>query len=150
MSIAVGTALADFRRRAFVRVIAASPYDGGDPLQPWSEDPALWEVFEDETDLVVDLQAHWVELLSRAVYGAPQYPLGEEPVIDLYTTLTMEYPTLRAILASHQDDHHLFDSVQEEQILLARAAGHLHRASPTTLSLRGRDLLETIPAQRGG
>lgn len=149
MSIAIGTALVEYRRRAFVRMIAAAPHTSDDPRVPWAQYVGLWEVFEDEADLLRDLQRYWVELLTHAVYGAPQYPLGEEPVREIYAELAQEHPALRAVLAEHQDDHNLFDGVQEEEILLARAAGHLHRASQATLSLRGRDLLETIPAQRG-
>jgi hypothetical protein len=130
-------------------MIAESPYDGEDPLKAWADHPGLWEVFEDESDLLLELQTHWLNLLTREVYGAPQYPLGEEPVLELYTRMTSRFPALRAILAEHQDDYHIFEAVQEEQILLARAAGNLHHVSPLALSLRGRDLLDTIPAQRG-
>ena len=150
MSVVLGSAVTDFRRRAFIRMVAASPYASGDPLADWADHESLWEVFDDLADLLDALQRHWIDLLGHVVYAEPHYPLGEERVREIYAQLTEEHPVLREILSAHQDDREIFDSVEEERILLARAAGHLHRASATTLSWRGRDLLETVPAQRGG
>jgi hypothetical protein len=150
MSVVLGSAVTDFRRRSFIRMVAASPSASQDPLADWADHASLWEVFEDKADLLEALQRHWVDLLGHVVYAEPRYPLGEERVRQVYADLSEEHPVLRALLNEHQDDREIFDSIEEERILMARAAGHLHRASAATLSWRGRDLLETVPAQRGG
>ncbi len=148
MSVALGSAVTEYRRRAFVRTVADSTEVSQDTLADWRARQALWEIFQDQTDLLAALQRYWVDLLRHAVYAQPRFPLGEDRVRELYVELAAEHPALRSILSGHQDDHAIFDSLEEERVLLARAAGNLHRVSTATLSSRGRELLETVPAQR--
>ncbi len=149
MPVALSSALTDFRRRAFVRGLAASISTADDPMQEWSGHHAVWELFKDESDLLTALHSHWVDLLSRRIYGEPHYPLGEERTREVYTALVEEFPTLRAVLERYQEFPAVAHLVNEERVLLARAAGHLGHASIATLAWRGRDLLDTIPLQRG-
>lgn len=149
MTVSAARSVADYRRRAFVRLIAESPYTGGDPLAQWSSEHPLWEVFDDHEDLLRALQAHWIDLLSHSVYGAAEYPLGNDAMRDMYASLADAHPTLRAILAAHEADTAIAGQVIEEHVLLARAAGNLDtRASASTLVWRARDLLATVPEQR--
>ncbi|HSV38629.1 MAG TPA: hypothetical protein VLI04_07695 [Nocardioidaceae bacterium] len=149
MTVATARSITDYRRRAFVRLIAESAIAGEDPLDSWSSEHPLWEVFEDRADLLRALQEHWVDLLSHRVYGAPEYPLGNDTMRDVYTALAEAHPTLRAILAKFEDDVAIADQLMEEHVLLARAAGNLDtRASASTLVWRARDLLATVPEQR--
>jgi hypothetical protein len=147
MSLALASAVTDFRRRALLRTLIASP--SADPLAEAAGHEALWEVFEDETDLLRSLQQLWFDALSRRVYAEPRYPLGTERVREVYTELAAEHPVLRSVLDSHQDHSGIADDLQDERVLLARAAGHLRLASPATLSWRARDLIDQlVPAQR--
>jgi hypothetical protein len=150
MSVALGSAVNEFRRRAFIRMVATSSYTSDDPLDELAGREAMWEVFDDRADLLDALQRYWFDLLRHVVHAEPTYPLGEDRVREVYADLADEHPVLRAVLSEHEDDAAIIDAVEEERILLARAAGHLHRASAATLSGRARDLLETVPAQRRG
>jgi hypothetical protein len=132
-------------------LIATSPYAGTDPLAAWMAHGPLWEVFADRADLLAALEEHWVELLSREIYGAPRYPLGGESTREIYARTAAAYPALRAILGLHEDGPALSPLVLQEHVLLARAAGNLDsRASASTLAFRARDLLGQVPAQREG
>ena len=95
------------------------------------------ELFKDESDLLTVLHSHWVDLLSRRIYGEPHYPLGEERTREVYTALVEEFPTLRAVLERYQEFPAVAHLVNEERVLLARAAGHLGHASIATLAWRG-------------
>lgn len=149
MSVALSSAFTDFRRRAFVHGLAASAVAADDPLSAWSRHHAVWELFEDEGDLLAALHEYWVDLLSRRIYGEPHYPLGEERTREVYAALAQELPALREVLERYQEFPALARLVNEERVLLARSAGHLGHASTATLAWRGRDLLDTIPLQRG-
>ena len=46
----------DFRRRAFVRLIATTPLGAADPVAAWADREPLWEVFADRADLLETLQ----------------------------------------------------------------------------------------------
>lgn len=149
MSVLLRNAVTDFRRRALLLTLVAGQSD--DVLADAAGDFAVWEVFEDESDLLVELQGHWLDLLTKAVYAAPAYPLGDELVKKVYAALAAEHQALRATLDARQDEFAIRGLVQEERILLARAAGHLDQVSTATLSWRGRDLVEgLIPSQREG
>jgi hypothetical protein len=143
--------VADFRRRAFIRLIATTPLGVADPIAEWADREPLWEVFADRTELLDALQQHWVDQLSRRIHGEATYPLGPAPLMQLYADLSIELAPLRAILFTHQDDAAIAATLLEEHLLLARAAGYLDgRASTATLSWRARDLIATVPAQREG
>ncbi|QLQ10596.1 MAG: hypothetical protein HZY75_09645 [Nocardioidaceae bacterium] len=141
-------AVTDFRRRALIRVVAAVPVTSADALAPWVSDPALSDVFADDADIVSALQDLWLVELSRRIHSAPRYPLGPEQVLETYAGLASAYPTMRAVLDQHQDDPVIATEVEEERILLARAAGNLGPSAMATLARRGHDLLSEIPEQR--
>lgn len=145
----VGTrGVTEYRRRAFVGLIAQSP-SGGDPLERWSGHAPLWEVFTDRLDLLRALQEHWTDLLTRRVYGAARYPLGPEGLRATYAELAGDNPGLRALLDRYADDPDLADLRLAEEVLVARAAGNLDwRASASTLAWRARDLIASVPLQR--
>lgn len=149
MSNVVTRGVTEYRRRAFVGLIAQTPATGGDPLEQWSGHAPLWEVFSDRTDLLRALQEHWSDLLSHRVYGAARYPLGAELLRTTYADLAAANPALRTVLDLHADDPELADLRLAEEVLVARAAGNLDsRASTSTLAWRARDLLASVPAQR--
>ena len=151
MSNVVTRGVTEYRRRAFVGLIAQAPASGGDPLEHWSGHGPLWEVFSDRNDLLRALQEHWTDLLSHRVYGAARYPLGAEGLRTTYAELAGANPALRAVLDRHADDPALADLRLAEEVLVARAAGNLDtRASASTLAWRARDLIASIPAQREG
>jgi len=143
--------VADFRRRAFVGLIAQSPSTGGDPLERWAGHAPLWEVFTDRADLLCALQEQWTDLLSHRVYGAPRYPLGPDALRAVYAALASDNPALRTVLDLHAEDPVIASLRLAEDVLLARAAGNLDsRASASTLAWRARDLIASVPAQREG
>lgn len=149
MSNAVTRGVTEYRRRAFVGLIAQDPVTSTDPLEQWAAHAPLWEVFSDRTDLLRALQEHWSDLLSHRVYGAPRYPLGPEELRATYAELAAANPALRAVLDRHADDAELADLRLAEEVLVARAAGNLDaRASASTLAWRARDLIASVPAQR--
>ena len=149
MSAVSARAVVEFRRRAFVRLFASATYDGTDPLKGWHDHESLWEVFADQDDLLASLQEHWVALLSHRIFAESTYPLGNDSLRDAYAEVAREHSALHAVLDAHADDPAIADSVLEEHVFLARAAGHLdRRASASTLAWRTRDLLATIPSQR--
>jgi hypothetical protein len=150
MSVALGSPVIDYRRRALVRGIATASVHDAAALADLEGRDALGAVFADQGDVLVALQEHWADLLSRRIYAEPRYPLGAEGCREVYAALIEEYPALRALLDQYVDDPAIAHLVNEERILLARAAGHLEHSSPATLAWRGRDLLEKIPAQRAG
>ncbi|HET7689575.1 MAG TPA: hypothetical protein VFK41_04290 [Nocardioidaceae bacterium] len=149
MSNVVTRGVTEYRRRAFIGLIAQAPATGGDPLEQWASHAPLWEVFSGRTDLLRALQEHWTDLLSHRVYGAPRYPLGPEGLRATYAELAATHPALRAVLDRHADDAELADLRLAEEVLVARAAGNLDtRASISTLAWRARDLIASVPAQR--
>jgi len=150
MSVAISSPVADYRRRALVRGIAIARVQDVSSLADWAGRDAVRAVFVDPDDVLVALHEHWVGLLSRRIYGDPQYPLGAERSRELYAGLVADHPGLRELLDKHSDNPAIAHLVNDERILLARAAGFLEHSSPATLAWRGRDLLETIPAQRAG
>jgi len=143
--------VADFRRRAFIRLIATTPQGVADPIASWADREPLWEVFADRDDLLDALQRYWVDRLSRRIHGEPTYPPGSARLQQLYAELTVELAPLRAILFRCQDDAAVAAALLEEHLLLARAAGYLDgRASTATLTWRAKDLIALVPAQREG
>ena len=143
--------VADFRRRAFIRLIATTPVGADDPLAAWADREPMWEVFSDRADLLDALQHYWVDRLSRQIHQEPSYPLGSARLQELYGDLAIELAPLRAILFRHQDDAAIAATLLEEHLLLARAAGYTDgRASTATLTWRAKDFIATVPTQRAG
>ena len=97
----------------------------GDCTTPWRASPRIWEWFQDEGDILRQLQHDWRLALAGAVYVAIDTGHGDLPgdVAKALRLTTSRYAGTRAILEANADHPSIARAMRKERALLSGFAG---------------------------
>lgn len=97
----------------------------GDVTTPWRGFPRIWEWFQDEDDILRQLQQDWRLGLVGAIYVAINTGHGDLPadVAKALRLTTSRYAGTRAILEANADHPAIAQAMRKERALLSNFAG---------------------------
>lgn len=94
----------------------------------WRNVPGLWDVFENEGDLLRAAQQQWFNVLGSSIDVAMETGDGDlaEDVRTAYAAAAHRHPGVRRLLDENQHHPAVEASIRREHALVARAAGVAH------------------------
>ena len=119
-----------------------------DSASNWRHVPGLWDVFENEDDLLRAAQQQWFNVLGSSIDVALETGDGDlaDDVRNAYAAAARRHPGVRRLLDENQHHPAVEASIRREHALVARAAGVTHSSEVIE---RARQLV-VVPRQRQG
>jgi len=115
------------RRHIALNEMIETAVRSGEYHAPWRLSPQVWEHFQDEADILRELQHDWRTALAGAIYVAIERGEGDlqQDVMHAFHTIRSRYAGARAILEEHVEHPAIAAAMRKEQALLSSFMGLL-------------------------